>query len=173
MTQDRLPDPASTAGSGAAGSPAARPAAPSEPAPLASGETVYYEGGPARGDLVLSLLIGLTLIGLPIAVGAIVRALWLRYRITSRRISVSGGWLGRDRTQVVYSQIREVLSVPRGFGAWGDMVLVLNDGSRLEMRSVPRFRELEAYIEERRQARAAAPAARPTPGFGDTSRATA
>jgi nitrogen fixation protein len=134
---------------------------------------VYYEGGPARGDLVLSLLIGLTLIGLPIAVGAIVRALWLRYRITSRRISVSGGWLGRDRTQVVYSQIREVLSVPRGFGAWGDMVLVLNDGSRLEMRSVPRFRELEAYIEERRQARASAPAGRPSPGFGDTSRATA
>jgi nitrogen fixation protein len=134
---------------------------------------VYYEGGPARGDLILSLLIGLTLIGLPIAVGAIVRALWLRYRITSRRISVSGGWLGRDRTQVVYSQIREVLSVPRGFGAWGDMVLVLNDGSRLEMRSVPRFRELEAYIEERRQARASAPAGRPSPGFGDTSRATA
>lgn len=107
---------------------------------------------------MLSLLIGLTLIGLPIAVGAIVRALWLRYRITSRRISVSGGWLGRDRTQVVYSQIREVLSVPRGFGAWGDMVLVLADGSRLEMRSVPRFRELETYIEERRSVRKASPA---------------
>ena len=169
MTQDRHPDPLPTAGSGSA----AKPLTPSEPAPLSSGESVYYEGGPARGDLVLSLLIGLTLIGLPIAVGAIVRALWLRYRITSRRISVSGGWLGRDRTQVVYSQIREVLSVPRGFGAWGDMVLVLNDGSRLEMRSVPRFRELEAFIEERRQARSSAPAGRPSPGFGDTSRATA
>jgi len=169
MTQDRLPDPSPTASSGVA----AKPSPPGEPPALSSGETVYYEGGPARGDLVLSLLIGLTLIGLPIAIGAIVRALWLRFRITSRRISVSGGWLGRDRTQVVYSQIREVLSVPRGFGAWGDMVLVLNDGSRLEMRSVPRFRELEAYIEERRQARAAAPAGRSTPGFGDTSRATA
>jgi len=169
MTQDRHPDPLSTSGSGSA----AKPSTPSEPAPLSSGESVYYEGGPARGDLVLSLLIGLTLIGLPIAVGAIVRALWLRYRITSRRISVSGGWLGRDRTQVVYSQIREVLSVPRGFGAWGDMVLVLSDGSRLEMRSVPRFRELEAFIEERRQARSSAPAGRPSPGFGDTSRATA
>ena len=168
MNQDRLPDPGPTAGSAAAA-----PSPPSEPASLSSGETSYYEGGPARGDLVLSLLIGLTVIGLPIAVGAIVRALWLRYRITSRRISVSGGWLGRDRTQVVYSQIREVLSVPRGFGAWGDMVLVLNDGSRLEMRSVPRFRELEAYIEERRQARSSAPAGRPAPGFGDTSRATA
>jgi nitrogen fixation protein len=141
---------------------------------LTSGETVYYEGGPARGDLILSLLIGLTLIGLPIAIGAIVRALWLRYRITSRRVSVEGGWLGRDRTQVVYSQIREVLSVPRGFGAWGDMVLVLNDGSRLEMRSVPRFRELEAYIEERRREKAtAAGPQRPSSGFGETPRAIA
>jgi len=141
---------------------------------LTSGETVYYEGGPARGDLILSLLIGLTLIGLPIAIGAIVRALWLRYRITSRRVSVEGGWLGRDRTQVVYSQIREVLSVPRGFGAWGDMVLVLNDGSRLEMRSVPRFRELEAYIEERRREKATtAGPQRPSAGFGETPRAIA
>ncbi|MFM7268970.1 MAG: hypothetical protein ACKOZT_10360, partial [Cyanobium sp.] len=82
--------PASDAGSQAA---KAAPQAPAEPALLSSGETVWYEGGPARGDLILSLLIGLTIIGLPIAVGAIVRALWLRYRITSRRISVSGGWL--------------------------------------------------------------------------------
>ena len=113
-------------------------------------ETVFYEGGPAKGDLVINLVFGLTLIGIPFAVGAIVRALWLRFRITSRRISVSGGWLGRDRTQVVYSQIREVRSVPRGLGAWGDMVLVLNDGAKLEMLAVPRFRELEAYIEEHR-----------------------
>ncbi len=116
-------------------------------------ETVYYEGGPARGDLVFNLLFGLTLIGIPFAVGAIVRALWLRFRITSRRLSVTGGWLGRDRTQVAYSQIREVRSVPRGFGAWGDMVLVLTDGARLEMRAVPRFRETEAYILERMAAR--------------------
>ena len=33
------------------------------------------------------------------------------------------------------------------------MVLVLTDGSRLELRSVPRFRELETYIEERIRAR--------------------
>ena len=115
-----------------------------------SQETVFYEGGPARGDLIVNLLFGLPPIGLPFLVGALVRALWLRFRITSRRVEVTGGWLGRDRTQVVYSQIREVRTVPRGFGAWGDMVLVLNDGSRLEMRSVPRFRELESYIEERR-----------------------
>jgi hypothetical protein len=132
--------------------------APTNPPKAEIKETVFYEGGPARGDLILNLLFGLTLIGIPFLVAALVRALWLRFRITSRRVEVNGGWLGRDRTQVVYSQIREVRSVPRGFGAWGDMVLVLNDGSRLEMRSVPRFREFEAYIEERRGSSKSAPA---------------
>ena len=116
-------------------------------------EDVHYDGGPARGDLIFNILLGFTLIALPFTVGAIVRALWLRFRVTSRRISVSGGWMGRDRSQVVYSQIREVRCVPRGFGAWGDMVLVLTDGSRLELRSMPRFREIESYIEERIKAR--------------------
>jgi hypothetical protein len=146
--------------------------AAASPAPA---ETTFYEGGPARGDLILNLLFGLTLIGLPFAVGAIVRALWLRYRITSRRIEVNGGWLGRDRTQVVYSQIREVRTVPRGFGAWGDMVLVLDDGFKLEMRAVPRFRELEAYIEEQRQSRRSKAGAgtRATTGFGSAGETAA
>ena len=33
--------------------------------------------------------------------------------------------------------------------AWGDMVLVLGGGAGLEMRSMPRFRDVEAYILER------------------------
>ncbi len=112
-------------------------------------EEIYYEGGPAKGDLILNLLAGITIIGLPFAIGAIVRALWLRFKITSRRVSVEGGWLGRDKTQIVYSQIKEIRSVPRGFGSWGDMVLVMKDDARLEMRSVPRFRDTEKYIIER------------------------
>ena len=116
-------------------------------------EDTFYEGGPAKGDLIFNILLGFTLIALPFTVGAIVRALWLRFRITSRRVSVSGGWMGKDRSQVVYSQIREVRCVPRGLGAWGDMVLVLTDGSRLELRSMPNFREAEAYIQERIKSR--------------------
>ena len=130
-----------------------------------SAEQVHYEGGPARGDLIFNLLLGFTLIALPFTVGAIVRAIWLRFRITSRRVSVSGGWLGRDKTQVVYSQIKEVRSVPRGFGAWGDMVLVLSDGARLELRSVPRFRDVEAYILERMAERQSIPEQKPVEGF--------
>ncbi len=116
---------------------------------IKSSETIFYEGGPAKGDLIVNLLAAITIIGLPFTVGAIVRALWLRFRITSRRVSVNGGWFGRDKTQVAYSQVKEVLSVPRGIGSWGDMVLVLKDGSRLEMRSVPNFRETKQYISDR------------------------
>jgi hypothetical protein len=127
---------------------------------------VFYAGGPARGDLITNLLFGITLIGIPFAVAALVRALWLRFRITSRRVEVSGGWLGRDRTQVVYSQIREVRSAPRGLGFWGDMVLVLNDGMKLEMRAVPNYKEAEAYIQQRMGAGGKGATAAEKPGFG-------
>lgn len=112
-------------------------------------EDVYYEGGPHIGDLIINILLGFTIICLPLTVGAITRALWLRYRITNRRISVTGGWMGRDRTDLIYNEISKIVTVPRGLGLWGDMVVTLKDGSRLELRSMPRFRELYDYINER------------------------
>tara|TARA_B100000945_G_scaffold32490_1_gene22175 strand:+ start:510 stop:920 length:411 start_codon:yes stop_codon:yes gene_type:complete len=113
---------------------------------LSSNEDIFYEGGPAVGDLIINLIAGITLIGLPFTFGALVRALWVRYKITTRRISVTGGWLGRDKTQIVYNQIAEIRAIPRGLGSYGDMVLVLRDGARLEMRSIPNFREIETFI---------------------------
>ncbi|MBW0166329.1 MAG: PH domain-containing protein [Vulcanococcus sp.] len=148
------------------GTPKTPPVAPG----ASINEDVFYAGGPAKGDLITNLLFGLTLIGIPFAVGAIVRALWLRFRITSRRVEVSGGWLGRDRSQVVYSQIREVRSVARGLGFWGDMVLVLNDGTKLEMRAVPHHKNAEAYIEERMAASSASKASNKT-GFNKNAAA--
>ncbi len=116
---------------------------------ISTNEDIFYEGGPAGGDLIINLIAGITLIGLPFTFGALVRALWVRYKITTRRISVTGGWLGRDKTQVVYGQIAEIRAIPRGLGSYGDMVLVLKDGARLEMRSIPNFREIENYILEK------------------------
>lgn len=112
-------------------------------------EDVFYEGGPHIGDLIINVLLGFTIICLPLTVGAITRALWLRYRITNRRISVTGGWMGRDRTDLIYNEISKIVTVPRGIGLWGDMVVTLKDGSRLELRSMPRFREVYEYINER------------------------
>lgn len=112
-------------------------------------EDVFYEGGPHIGDLIFNILLGFTIICLPLTVGAITRALWLRYRITSRRLSVTGGWMGRERTDLIYNEISKIVTVPRGLGLWGDMVVTLKDGSRLELRSMPRFREVYDYINER------------------------
>lgn len=119
-------------------------------------EEVYFDGGPHIGDLIINLLLGLTLVALPLTVGAIIRALWLRYRITNRRISVTGGWLGRTRTDIIYPDIAKVVTVPRGFGAWGDMVITLKNGSRLELRSVPNFREVYEMINDKLSTKAQA-----------------
>ncbi|HEY9695021.1 MAG TPA: PH domain-containing protein [Oculatellaceae cyanobacterium] len=116
-------------------------------------EEAFYEGGPHIGDLIINILLGTTVICLPLTVGAIVRALWLRYRITNRRVSITGGWMGRDRTDVIYTEIVKVQKVPRGIGTWGDMVLTMKDGSRLELRAVPRFREVYDFITEKVAAR--------------------
>ena len=110
-------------------------------------EEIFYEGGPAKSDLFTNLLAGFTILGLPFTFAAIVRALWLRYKITNKRISIEGGWFGRNKTQVALSNISEIRSVPRGFGSYGDMVLILNDGSKVEMKSLPLFRDKQEYIE--------------------------
>jgi hypothetical protein len=116
-------------------------------------EEVYYEGGPHLGDLILNLLIGLTVVGIPLAVGAIVRSIWLRFRITDRRICVTGGWMGRDRYDVIYSEVVKIVKVPRAISLWGDMAITLKNGTLIEMRAVPNFREVYDYINEKIAAR--------------------
>lgn len=112
-------------------------------------EETFYEGGPHPGDLIVNILLGFTIICLPLTVGSIVRALWLRYKITDRRISITGGWQGGDRTDIIYSEVIKVTRIPRGLGLWGDIVLTLKDKSRLEMRSLPNFRETSDYLANR------------------------
>jgi hypothetical protein len=119
-------------------------------------EEVYYEGGPHIGDLIINILLGFTVICIPLTVGAVVRALWLRYRITNRRISVTGGWMGQTRSDIIYSEITKVVTVPRGFGFWGDMVVTLKDGNRLELRALPNFRGVYDYVNEKISAKAKA-----------------
>jgi hypothetical protein len=116
---------------------------------MAVEEEVFYEGGPHIGDLIIGIILLFFVITIPLGIAAITRALWVRYRISSRRISVTSGWLGRNRLDVVYAEIAKVVTVPRGLGGWGDMVLTLKDGSRFEMRSVPNFRKAYEFIEQR------------------------
>ncbi|EDX71891.1 hypothetical protein MC7420_5035 [Coleofasciculus chthonoplastes PCC 7420] len=107
--------------------------------------------------MIINILLGFTVIALPLTIGAVVRALWLRYRVTNRRISVTGGWQGRDRTDIIYSEIAQLRKVPRGIGLWGDIVVILKDGSRLELRAMPQFREIYDYIGEKVSAKTGKP----------------
>jgi nitrogen fixation protein len=116
---------------------------------MAVNEEVYYEGAPHIGDLIISLLMSIFVITIPFGIAAIARALWVRYRITNRRITVTGGWRGQTRTDIVYAEIAKIVTVPRGLGSWGDMVLTLKDGSRLELKSLPKFRETYEYVESK------------------------
>ena len=128
-------------------------------------ENTFFEGGPAKSDLIINLFAGLTILGLPFTFAALVRALWLRYKITNKRITINGGWFGRNKSQISLNNISEIRSVPRGFGSYGDMVLILNDGSKVEMKSLPLFREKQKFIEENIKNKVQAEALKEVQGF--------
>ncbi|KAL6867770.1 hypothetical protein ACP4OV_015794 [Aristida adscensionis] len=125
---------------------AARAAAASSGARDGGGaETVFFDGGAHYGDLAANLLLGLTLLWLPLTLAAVSRAFILRYRFTSRRVTVVSGLSGADRTDFPYSSVTSVVVVPRFIGEWGDIIITLKDGTKVDLRSVPRFREVADY----------------------------
>ncbi|KAI7839842.1 hypothetical protein COHA_006427 [Chlorella ohadii] len=116
-----------------------------------SGETVVFESAPHRGDLAVNVALGITLIWLPLSIAAVGRGLFVKYRFTDRRIScITAAPWQNEQLDAAYEEVKAVTSIGRGVGAWGDMVVTLNDGSKIEMRSLPRFKEMEAYILQRR-----------------------
>ncbi|XP_057448276.1 uncharacterized protein LOC130739855 [Lotus japonicus] len=110
-----------------------------------AGETVFFDGGAHYGDLVANLLLGFTLLWLPLTLAAVSRALFLRYRFTNFRVSVISGFTGQDRSDFSYKVIKDVQVVPRFIGEWGDIVITLKDGTKVDLRSVPKFREIAKY----------------------------
>ncbi|XP_054799559.1 uncharacterized protein LOC129303977 [Prosopis cineraria] len=122
-------------------SAAATPSAPKKPA----GETIFFDGGAHYGDLLANLLLGFTLLWLPLTLAAVSRAFYLRYRFTNLRVTVISGLTGQDRSDFSYKVIKDVQVVPRFIGEWGDVVITLKDGTKVDLRSVPKFREIAKY----------------------------
>ena len=113
-------------------------------------EVVFQEGPPARGDLATNVALGFTLLWLPLSIAAVGRALWVNYKITDKRVSVtSTSPFGAEQLDASYAQMTEVRAIGRGLGYWGDMVIVLQDGSKIEMRSIDNWLEVKKYIESR------------------------
>ncbi|KAG7032201.1 hypothetical protein SDJN02_06244, partial [Cucurbita argyrosperma subsp. argyrosperma] len=111
----------------------------------AAEEIVFFDGGAHYGDLVANLLLGFTLLWLPLTVAAVSRAFNLRYRFTNLRVTVISGLTGEDRSDFSYQVIKDVQVVPRFIGEWGDVVITLKDGTKVDLRSVPKFREIAKY----------------------------
>lgn len=76
---------------------------------------------------------------------AVSRAFNLRYRFTNLRVTVISGLTGQDRSDFSYNVIKDVQVVPRFIGEWGDIVITLKDGTKVDLRSVPKFREIAKY----------------------------
>jgi hypothetical protein len=93
------------------------------------------------------------LVWLPLTAASVGRAAFVKYRFTDKRFSVmtTAPWK-QEQTDVAYQEVRDVVAVPRGVGLWGDMVVTLNNGDKVEMRSVDNFRDLKQYILDRRDA---------------------
>lgn len=105
-------------------------------------ESVFFDGGAHYGDLVANLVLGFTLVWLPLTLAAVYRAFSLRYRFTNLRVTVISG---EERSDFSYDVIREVQVVPRLIGEWGDVIITLKDGTKVDLRSVPKFREIAKY----------------------------
>lgn len=106
---------------------------------------MFFDGGAHYGDLLANLLLGFTLLWLPLTLAAVSRAFNLRYRFTNLRVTVISGLTGQDRSDFSYKVIKDVQVVPRFIGEWGDIVITLKDGTKVDLRSVPKFREIAKY----------------------------
>jgi uncharacterized membrane protein YdbT with pleckstrin-like domain len=126
---------------------------------MAIQEDVEFEGRPHVVDLVVNTLLLITIIWLPLWIGSLVRFLFVRYRITSRRVTVESGWRSQKRTDVVYREIASVTVIPNsivgGIFNYGVVIIKTKDGVQLELKALPRFREIATYIEERMDRRTA------------------
>lgn len=116
-------------------------------------ETLYFESGPHMGDLAVNVALGTTLLWLPLSIAAVGRAAFVKYRFTDRRLSTitTAPWK-TEQLDVAYEDVVDVKSIGRGVGYWGDMVVTLRNGDKVEMRALPKFRELQQYILDRRDA---------------------
>ena len=108
-------------------------------------ETVFYEGPPSISEVALPALSVLTVIGIIPFISSLTRQIWVRYKFTSRRISIQSGIGGKEFSEVIYPDVDEIKYVYR-FGGAGDMVLFLKDGAKVEMRHVPNFDDVLEYV---------------------------
>ena len=115
------------------------------------GEETVFDLKTHPGDPAINTGLGITLVWLPLTIAAWTRYLSVNFKITNKRVTITTRppWKSEEdeeRTDIMYKDIVSVKSVSRGVGLWGDMVIELRNKDKMEMRSVPKFKEVEKYI---------------------------
>lgn len=110
------------------------------------GEVEYLAFRPSVGDLAANVVLGATILWLPLSFAAIGRFTFVKYRLTDRRLTVrSEPPVGeQERTDVAFEDVEEVLTV--GNLLWGDLLVKLKNGDKVELRSIDNFFEIKEYI---------------------------
>jgi len=118
------------------------------PAPTAAlvPEQTFWEGAPSITETLIPGLSLFTVVGVIPFSASLARQAWTKYKFTNRRIEVASGFQGKDVVQVLYREIVDIKWLRRYGGAAGDLVFSLQDGSKLEVRSVPDFDRNLAWI---------------------------
>merc|ERR1719424_121946 len=119
--------------------------APSPTGALAPEQT-FFEGAPSITETFIPGLSLFTVVGVIPFTASLARQAWTKYKFTNRRIEVASGFQGKDKVQVLWRECVDVKWLRRFGGAAGDIVVSLQDGSKLEMRSVPEFDRNLAFI---------------------------
>ena len=109
-------------------------------------EIVFFEGPPAISEVILPALSIITVLGIVPFISSLSRQAWVRYKFTSRRVSIQSGIGGKVQTEIIYPDVEEIRFVYRAFGSAGDMVLFLKDGAKVELRHVPNFNEIYKFV---------------------------
>ncbi|AFP65471.1 hypothetical protein CMESO_301 (nucleomorph) [Chroomonas mesostigmatica CCMP1168] len=110
-------------------------------------EKIFFQGPPSISELLIPTISILTVIGIIPFIATLSRQFWVRYTITNRRISVDSGFQGKNRVEIVYRDIKKVSHLTRLGGLTADVVIILKDNARLELRSLPNWKENKEFIQ--------------------------
>ncbi|KAG4911757.1 hypothetical protein JHK82_052357 [Glycine max] len=71
--------------------------------------------------------------------------MYMCYRFTNLRVTMISDLTGQDHKDFSYNVIKDVQVMSSFIGEWGDVVITLKDGTKVDLRSVPKFREIAKY----------------------------
>lgn len=112
-------------------------------------EVVFFEGPPSSTEMLIPFLSCFFVIGVIPFAASVNRQFRVKYKITDRRISVRGGWDGKDVTEFSYQEIYEIKYGMRFFGYCADLRIDLRDGAKVEIFGLLDFEQNYEYILQR------------------------